>query len=277
VAGERFSFRLPVQKAQYRLRSGTRVAVINVNDTIGAVNFCLKTSEAWPSQINLRSQAEIQIESHAEQTLVFEELRRQDLALRPEHLVFFPEFRELFSEEYLKSDVKLHLGDQALLFTDIVGSTLFYERVGDAKAFAQVRGHFQDVFSLIKAHEGQVVKTIGDAVMGVFPSIEQAYLASCEIQKKFATGLHPDIRLRISLHHGVVIGVQLENGFDYFGSVINTCAKIQSLAGAQEIALPAEVFQELTLGQIKITQPVQDKLYAAGSEREMPVKVVKVE
>src|SRR5690606_16896124 len=68
-----------------------------------------------------------------------------DDALRPGMLLSFQEFRELFSEEYIGADVKLAVGEQTLLFTDVVGSTAFYASRGDPAAFVEIKKHFDEV------------------------------------------------------------------------------------------------------------------------------------
>ena len=203
------------------------------------------------------------------------QLNHADFSLRPQHLLFFPEFKELFAEEHLRSDVKLHLGHQALLFTDVVGSTAYYEKVGDAKAFDEVRRHFVDVFSVVKSNNGEIVKTIGDAVMSTFPTIEQAFAAAEKIQKKF-DGKRSDLslRLRISIHAGVVIAVYLDSGMDYFGSVINKCAKIQSLAGAGEVVMTEEVSQGLRHHIEKYSSV--EKVYDPDSSHPQKTRVIKI-
>ncbi len=191
----------------------------------------------------------------------FEELQWNKFILRPAQIFLIPEFKELFSSEYLNSSVRLDLGEQTILFTDIVGSTKFYEKVGDAKAFAEVRAHFQEIFAEIKKQEGAVVKTIGDAVMATFPSLQNAFDAACAIQKRFPQGRQDlSIRVRISIHKGTVIAVQLNTGIDYFGTVVNSGAKIQSLAGAGEIASASKYFDELkTRSDASIPYKAADK------------------
>lgn len=165
--------------------------------------------------------------------------------LKPVDVFSNNEFRTLFSQEHLSANVNLHLGEQALLFTDVVGSTVFYNEVGDAKAFAEIRAHFQQVFKAVKDHNGVVVKTIGDAVMASFPSIHDALDGAVAIQKCFPEErTDSPIRLRISVHNGQVMAVHLNSGIDYFGSAVNFTAKIQSAAGANEIAMSKEVYEE---------------------------------
>ena len=86
--------------------------------------------------------------------LVSEDISWEKGALKPSHVLANPQFRDLFSKETLKSNVKLYLGEQTILFTDIVGSTVFYN-------------------------------TVGDAVMASFPSIRMALDCSVAILKRF--------------------------------------------------------------------------------------------
>ena len=213
--------------------------------------------------------------SDQEVTFKLEELKLIDYALRPQHVLMYPDFRDLFANEHLKSDLKLHLGEQTLLFTDVVGSTAYYEKVGDAKAFEDVRKHFVEVFEIIKKHQGQVVKTIGDAVMATFFTVEDALAASEKIQKSFdGARAEANLRLRISIHKGVVIAVHLESGLDYFGSAINKCAKIQNLAGAGQIAMVSDVYDVLktNLSDYK----AEDHKYDSDKMATTPVKVVSI-
>lgn len=175
---------------------------------------------------------------------VLEDCHWNDNALKPSDVLAVPEFRDLFAEEHLNSTVKLFLGEQTILFTDIVGSTRFYNEVGDAKAFAEVRAHFQELYQEIAAQNGVVVKTIGDAVMAAFASPAEALRAGERIQGRFHPGRSDTrIRLRMSLHFGPVIAVQLNTGLDYFGNTVNFAAKIQTCAGAGEIAISREAYR----------------------------------
>ncbi|MEO5668702.1 MAG: adenylate/guanylate cyclase domain-containing protein [Bdellovibrionota bacterium] len=178
---------------------------------------------------------------------VVEKLQWDPDILKPSHVFAVNEFRELFSHEHLNSKVKIYLGEQTILFTDIVGSTKFYRSIGDAKAFAAVRSHFEEVTTEIKSHKGVVVKTIGDAVMASFSVRSKALDCAAAILRRF----HHDredtpIRLRASVHAGPVIAVQLNNGLDYFGTTVNYAAKIQSYAGDGEIAMSDELFSLLS-------------------------------
>ena len=51
-------------------------------------------------------------------------------------------FRDLFRAEALDIDQRLKILSLTFLFTDLKGSTAFYERVGDLSAYDLVRSHF---------------------------------------------------------------------------------------------------------------------------------------
>ena len=56
----------------------------------------------------------------------------------------------------------------AVLFADVSGSTSLYEALGDRAALAAVESVLNILKRAVAAHQGRVVKTIGDEVMAVF-------------------------------------------------------------------------------------------------------------
>ncbi len=183
--------------------------------------------------------------SETEATFVIESRDEDRAALRPADLFAIQDFRDLFSAESIAADVQIDIGRQTILFTDVVGSTRFYEVVGDAAAFAAVRHHFREAYAIVKKHGGVVVKTIGDAVMGAFTDPASAVRASIEMQRYF-NGRNPEteLRIRITIHSGRCIAVNLNSAIDYFGSTVNLAAKIQAIAGAGEIAFTQPVYDD---------------------------------
>jgi class 3 adenylate cyclase len=167
-----------------------------------------------------------------------------DDALRPGMLLSFQEFRDLFSEEYIGADVKLAVGEQTLLFTDVVGSTAFYAARGDPAAFVEIKKHFDEVFQIVAANRGAVVKTIGDAVMATFVNPVDAVRASRLIHDAFHPGrTDTPIRLRISLNTGPCIAVRLNSNADFFGGTVNIAAKLQALAEGYQIAMSEATYR----------------------------------
>jgi class 3 adenylate cyclase len=179
-------------------------------------------------------------DSSEARTFILEQASPSDLALRPGRLLSHQEFRDLFSEEFLGADVRLAVGEQTILFTDIVGSTAMYAERGDPDAFVAVRHHFTEVFGIIGRHRGAVVKTIGDAAMGAFVDPVDAVRAAVALQRAFAD---PDgLRLRVSLNTGSCIAVRLNANLDYFGHAVNLAAKLQNVVEAGQVVVAATTY-----------------------------------
>jgi len=182
-------------------------------------------------------------DSDQTQTFIVEDVNWADAALRPGDLFAVQEFRDLFSEQYISADVQLSVGEQTVLFTDIVGSTSLYIDRGDPEAFVEVRKHFSKVYRVIRDHEGAVVKTIGDAAMASFTDPVQALSAAHELQCVFGSAeTDSPVRLRISLNTGVCIAVNLNSNIDFFGHTVNLAAKLQLLAGAGDIVISDQTY-----------------------------------
>jgi len=211
---------------------------------------------------------------------ILEDNAADQQSLRPVDLLSFQNFRDLFTNESLASDIKLEIGVQTILFTDLVGSTQFYEKEGDAAAFAEVRKHFQKTYEGVLKHDGAIVKTIGDAVMASFIKPIDALKAAIEMQEYF-TENNPDsrLRLRITLHTGSCLAVNLDNKIDYFGNAVNLTAKIQAVVNAGQIGFTEQVFQDReSMAWLKEKGLVSEELQfeQKWSKRMMPVYRVNV-
>ena len=154
-------------------------------------------------------------------------------------------FLDLFADETIVAGEGLAVRLLALLFTDLRASTELYERIGDLKAFDLVRLHFDYLRESIAANSGALVKTIGDAVMASFVDPLDALRAALDMQARIAR-LNADaggelIGLKVGLHAGACLAVTLNDRLDYFGQTVNIAARVQSLAGADEIVVTDDV------------------------------------
>ncbi len=181
----------------------------------------------------------------APKTFIIEENVEDRDMLRPVDLFNFQDFRDLFSREALAADIQLDVGLQTILFTDIVGSSRYYQDRGDQGAFAEVRKHFVEIYRIVKQHDGAVVKTIGDAAMAAFSRPVDAIFAAIDLQRYYAPeNAQTDLRLRISIHQGPCLAVNLNSNIDYFGNTVNLAAKLQSQAGAGQIAFSEPIVHD---------------------------------
>lgn len=173
---------------------------------------------------------------------IVEECRIDRDALRPADLFCFQLFRDLFSEEAVAADVQLDVGVQTILFTDIVGSTRYYETAGDTVAFAKVWEHFTKAHDVIQGRRGVIVKTVGDAIMAAFRSPYDALVSAVDLLAYFGpSNPKAGLQLRATLHSGSCLAVDLDANVDYFGSTVNLTAKLQALAEAGQIVFTESV------------------------------------
>ncbi|MBI2308247.1 MAG: FHA domain-containing protein [Rhodocyclales bacterium] len=118
-----------------------------------------------------------------------------------------------------------------MLFADVSGSTRLYEKLGDTEALHAVDRCIKRMERSVEGFRGRIVKTIGDEVMAVFESAEDAFHAASDMQQR-VTDLPPvsgvKLAIRLGFHHGSVI----EEKGDYFGDTVNTAARLAGLAKA---------------------------------------------
>ncbi|MCM2304420.1 MAG: adenylate/guanylate cyclase domain-containing protein, partial [Elusimicrobia bacterium] len=170
----------------------------------------------------------------------------KDAAVTAELVTTMQEFRDLFSSEVLAPGVEIGIKNMALLFTDLKGSTAMYERVGDATAYGVVRDHFDWLTEIVAARGGAVVKTIGDAVMAVFPSGEGALEAALDMQERIgdlSARLAPrePVALKIGVHQGPSIAINAGGHLDYFGTMVNVAARVQNESVGGDVVITTAI------------------------------------
>jgi class 3 adenylate cyclase len=153
-------------------------------------------------------------------------------------------------EELLKTRSQVDLELEKLktpvtvLFTDIRGSTSFFESEGDVEGLAMVQRHNDLLFPIIGQHSGRVVKTIGDAIMAMFDNPENCIRAAISMQQALARynedrGRNQEIHIRIGLHHGLGL---IKNG-DVYGDVVNTASRVEHQSQPDQIFVSTSLLE----------------------------------
>ncbi len=73
--------------------------------------------------------------------------------------------------------------DAAIMFCDLRNSTTLEEQLGRDEYINLLNGFFETVSEIVHAHEGEVLKFIGDAVLAVFPAGQDASKAQSNAQR----------------------------------------------------------------------------------------------
>jgi len=154
-------------------------------------------------------------------------------------------FRDIYRTDTLGIDQRLKITSLTFLFTDLKGSTELYERVGDLVAFDLVREHFRTLNDIVATEGGAVVKTIGDAVMATFLTPDHALAAALKMREAMRrlneTHGREDLLLKIGIHEGPCLAVNLNERQDYFGQTVNIASRVQGLAMSRSILATAPV------------------------------------
>ncbi len=195
-------------------------------------------------QIRAGDRVTVENTTGAQVLVVLERTAAGDDAVTAAQVTAMQRFRDLFADEALRPTEQIEVGSLTVVFTDLCDSTAMYREIGDAVAFGRVLDHFDVLRRTVDERGGAVVKTIGDAVMAVFPSPDAAVGAMLEAQTAMselpaAGGRH--LVLKAGIHHGPCIAVTLNGQLDYFGSTVNLAARLQGQAGGGGIVLSEAV------------------------------------
>jgi len=157
----------------------------------------------------------------------------------------------------------------AVLFADVVGSTRLYELLGDHQARDIVVSCVELMRDATERNRGSVIKTIGDEILAIFPTADDAVNAAAEMQHDISA--HPGlavegqhVAIRIGCHYGPVV---LENK-DIFGSSVHTANRMTSQAKAGQIILTTATVERLSPEWQAVTRQI-DVTSVRGRKDEM--------
>ncbi|MEQ1775087.1 MAG: adenylate/guanylate cyclase domain-containing protein [Burkholderiales bacterium] len=122
-----------------------------------------------------------------------------------------------------------------VLFADITESSRLYQQLGDGAARGIINDCLSSLSAILPRFRGRLVKTLGDAIMCVFPDAGEAVGAAAEMQAAVSAGHASDHPLRI--HIGLHAGPVLVEADDVFGDTVNAAAFLTNVAMADQILI----------------------------------------
>lgn len=160
------------------------------------------------------------------------------------------------------------------MFTDIKGSTSYFDRHGNTMGLMMIQRHNKLLFPIVQAHRGTIVKTIGDAIMAYFEEPVEGVAAAIDMQKALAEHNAPlpedeRIQIRIGLNHGV--GILEEK--DVFGDVVNVASRVQHHCLPNQILISNSVFEAVRDNEAFFCQPLR-RVQLAGKAQEEQIFLV---
>lgn len=136
---------------------------------------------------------------------------------------------------------------RAIMFTDIVGSTMLSTQAGDDAAVKAIEMHDGIVRSCIDEADGREVKHTGDGVLASFVSISGAVDAAISMQRQLAErrGVDDDA---IEIRVGISAGEPVNKNDDLFGASVNLAARLCAQAAPNGILVSSAV-KDLAIGK----------------------------
>jgi class 3 adenylate cyclase len=169
-----------------------------------------------------------------------------------------------------------------VLFTDIQGSTAYYEKFGDLNGLAMVHQCNSLLERVLHKHGGRVVKKIGDSIMASFDNCEACVRTAVEMQQQLK-GLNASkkeedqTRVRVGAHYG--LGIVKSD--DVFGDVVNVASRVESLALPEQILISDSLFKEVVscgfdtafLGRFQLRGKAEEReIYEVLWNRNLPAR-----
>lgn len=135
-----------------------------------------------------------------------------------------------------------------ILFSDISGSSSIYEQLGDRSAQEIIGQILTRLSDLTIQFDGKVIKTVGDAVIATFFSLDNVIEAAKSMQMTMICGISdkadlPPINIHIGIHYGTIV---LDND-DIFGDAVNIASRVADYAKPRQIVATRAVIEKLPL------------------------------
>jgi len=164
------------------------------------------------------------------------------------------------------------LTELCILFADIAESTSLFEKHGDEAARGAISSVLDVLIAEAAKHQGELVKTIGDEIMCVFPKANHALLAAVDMQNavsgNFVLGNHP-IAIRVGFHFGHVI----EEDGDVYGDAVNVAARMTGFAKKGQIITNSITYKQCLLPPF-LNQRSLGKTKVKG--KLLPVEIIEI-
>ncbi|HET6596606.1 MAG TPA: DUF5939 domain-containing protein [Anaerolineales bacterium] len=245
---------IQLEPGRYTLRASNVAGSVSLlAEAVGMPKADLRvTSFGWlPEQPHVSLQPVLNLinATDTDQTFQLERTAWSDQAATAADVTALQVFRDLFASEVVRPGEEISIGSVTLMFTDLRDSTRLYRRIGDASAFGRVREHFEILEKSIAAEGGAIVKTMGDAVMATFRHPVAALRAVWNAQTNIAEYGEPMLWLKVGMHKGPCIVVNLNGRLDYFGSTVNIAARLPAFSQGGELVFTDEIKEDLEVQQ----------------------------
>jgi len=148
----------------------------------------------------------------------------------------------------------------AVLYVDIVGSTKMTMYLSTQELEFVIKLFWKQISFTIEKHEGLVFKYVGDAVIAIFVSnneaiacrhaVECGHDIACSLRNFINLELRkkgiPRISIKLGIDYGNALVVSFGNNVDLIGFSLSIVSKITSIASANMVLIGECVFEQMS-------------------------------
>jgi class 3 adenylate cyclase len=153
---------------------------------------------------------------------------------------------DFFEEKKAYRFEREYIEELAILFTDIQGYSQKAENLSSLQLTTLLQGYESILLPTVTAHDGELIKRMGDGHLFVFSVALDAVLAAIRVQKalkRFNSYREENQRIiiRIGIHWGKVV----RREGDVLGNTVNIASRLENSAGGGSIHVSEALYQQV--------------------------------
>jgi len=147
--------------------------------------------------------------------------------------------KEVFGNPSYSEVLRARVRNTTILFSDIVAITEYFDKHGDVSGTKRIQCQNDLLFPVVQRYKGEVIKTVGDAIMACFDTAEDGVGAAIGMQRaleRYNESVEKtDEKLNVRI--GLNSGESIFESRDIFGDVVNVAARICAQARGGQILI----------------------------------------
>ncbi|WP_423453716.1 FHA domain-containing protein [Ottowia sp. VDI28] len=140
----------------------------------------------------------------------------------------------------------MHSPLQTIAFIDLADSTAAYQAMGSEEVAGVISKVTQWIGRVCEAHDGRILKFLGDGVMAEFGNSVDAVTAAVFLQQQHTKRIRrwPE-PLHMGLKIGLASGAVVRMGNDAYGDPVNFASRLSDMSGSNAIWATESVINQL--------------------------------
>jgi class 3 adenylate cyclase len=174
-------------------------------------------------------------------------------------------FRDLFSTQVLAAGQQVAIGRLTFFAAGVADATTLYAALGQGRAFKLIEACLRTAASIVGAHHGAVIGTLGERLLATFSSSDDAVGAALTLQRAIAAlggeaGADTERLLQIGVHEGPCLAATVADRLGYFGLAPSVTLSLLDAAGAGDVLVSDEVLADPLVAARLVDEHVDGQL-----------------